>query len=93
MSNQVLLELKGLMTDGLSLAGVALPTRADVERGCAAPRDGVAEYREGSRIRVRIRIRPSDRCLEANVDGALHGMEPDGSREKAVAAVAAMFRA
>jgi len=93
MSNHALVELKGLMVEGLSLSGATMPTRAEVERGCVAPADGVAEYREGSRIRVRIRTRPSDRCLEVNIDGALHGTERDGNREKAVEAVAAVFRA
>jgi hypothetical protein len=89
----VLAELTGLMVDGLLLCGLTSPARAEVERGCVALADGVAEYREGSRIRVRLRTRPSDRRLEANIDGALHGLERDGSREKAVAAVAAIFRA
>lgn len=93
MSNSTLVELRGLMTDGLSLSGLALPTRAEVERGCTALPDGAAEYREGSRVRVRLRTRPSDRELEANVDGVLHDVERDDGRRAAVAAVAAMFRA
>src|SRR5262245_24882784 len=92
MSNQALAELRRLMIDGPLASAASLPARAAVEPGCEATADGVAEYREGSRIRVRIRALPSDRRLEVNIDGALHGTEPDGSREKAVAAVAAMFR-
>ena len=93
MSNHTLVELKGLMIDGLSASGAASPTRADVERGCTALPDGAAEYREGSRVRVRLRVRSSDRQLEANIDGILHDVEQDGGRRAAVAAVAAMFRA
>jgi hypothetical protein len=92
-SNHTLVELKGLMIDGLLLSSVASPTRADVERRCVALPDGAAEYREGSRVRVRLRTRPSDRSLEANIDGVLHSAERDGGREAAVAAVATIFRA
>jgi hypothetical protein len=92
MSAQTLVELKGLIVDGLLQSGVTFPTRAEVERGCEPLPDGAAEYRQGSRVRVRLRVRPSDRKLEANIDGTLHSAERDGSREKAVAAVAAMFR-
>jgi hypothetical protein len=93
MSNRTLVELKALMIDGLLLSGAASPTRADVERGCRAEPDGAAEYREGSRVRVRLRVRASDRLLEANIDGALYDVDRDGGRPGAVAAVAAMFRA
>lgn len=92
MSDHTLAELKKLMIDGLLLSGVSQPTRADVERRCFALPDAAPEYREGSRIRVRLRIRPSDRRLEANVDGALYDLEADGGREAAVAAVVRMFR-
>lgn len=89
----ILVDLKALMTDALLLSGATAPTRAEVERWCSAPSDGMAEYREGSRIRVRLRTRPTDRQLEVNVDGALHALERDGGRERVVAAVAAIFRA
>jgi hypothetical protein len=79
------------MTEGLLRSGVTAPTRAEVERDCLSPADGVAEYRQGSRVRVRLRTRPSDRRHEVNVDGALHGAE-GAERPGAVEAVAAMFR-
>jgi hypothetical protein len=93
MSNHTLEELRALMVDGLRLSGVASPTRADVERRSVALPDGAAEYREGSRVRVRLRARPSDRQLEANIDGVLYSAERDAGREAALAAVATMFRA
>jgi hypothetical protein len=91
MSDSALRDLLALMTDGLQRSGVTSPTRAEVERGCMSPAEGVAEYREGSRARVRLRTRPGDRRREVNVDGALHSGEP-ADRAEAIEAVAAMFR-
>jgi hypothetical protein len=90
MSNDPILELLSLVSDGRTLAKVRPLTRSEMKQRFVLNPVGVAEYRDGAgRVRVTISIHPGTGDRRVRVDDKGYSAERDGRRQEAVEAIAA----